>query len=159
MALAGIIMLLKSFAVIDVSSVMIFSILFIIYGFASVYISLARHLRGRLFMGTVLFLFGIILFVVHYYEFPGIGIIIFPSILFMLGAGFMMLYIDEAENRVFLIASAILIISSLIYIFFARHFAFFQFTYLISELVLDFYPVFIILLGISLLVRTRQAGR
>jgi hypothetical protein len=119
MVLAGIIMLLKSFAVIDVSSVMIFSILFIVYGFASVYISLARHLRGRLFMGTVLFLFGIILLVVHYYEFPGIGIIIFPSILFMLGAGFMMLYIDEAENRAFLIASAILIISSLIYIFFA----------------------------------------
>jgi hypothetical protein len=88
---------------------------FVFYGISSVYLFMGKNKKFRLFLGTVVFLIGIIFFILNNFDITSLSRIIFPSIILMLGIGCLMLYIDNTDDKIILYASLILILIGLVY--------------------------------------------
>ncbi|MEI7812188.1 MAG: hypothetical protein WCJ01_07155 [Ignavibacteria bacterium] len=146
---------LKFFGIITVSLTLVISCVFLIFGLFSVYLTIDTHQRAELFLGTAIFLTGIVLFVTQHFSIIQPGMLVFPSVLFILGAGFLMLFINNRLNIVFLSASLILIASSILSMFLVRRFTIFDFPNRIAAGISDYYPVFIILSGVYYLLKRR----
>ena len=54
---------------------------FIFYGISSVYLSMGKDKKFRVFLGTVVFLIGIIFFVLNNFDITNLSRIIFPSVI------------------------------------------------------------------------------
>jgi hypothetical protein len=119
---------------------------FIFYGISSVYLSLGRDKKFRIFLGTVVFLIGIILFVLNNFDINNISKIIFPSILFILGIGFLMLYLDNINDKAMLYISLIFILTALVYSITIGSMKLGLFIYSIHHVILKYWIVAIIAL-------------
>jgi len=145
--------------IIDISLVLLSAWLLMIYGFASVLVSLGSQRKGYLFISTVIFLVGIVLYISNQYMFLNPKALIFPSSLFIIGSAFLMLFIDDSSDKVFLYASGVLIFFALISVWFTRSFGIMKFVNSLSSIIIDYSPVFIILIGISILVSRKKNNR
>lgn len=148
--------ILKLFGIITVSTGKIISYAFLLYGIVSVYLTMGTHRRAGLFLGTSIFLTGVVLFIIEYFDIIQPGILILPSLLFIVGIGFLMLYFDDFSNRVFLYTSVILVGFSVLSAFLTRKVPAFSFAGRIASGLMDYYPVFIILLGIYILLNRKR---
>lgn len=148
--------ILKLFGVIALSTGKIIAYAFLLYGIVSVYLTMGTHRRGGLFLGTAIFLTGVVLFIVEYFDIIQPGILVLPALLFIIGIGFLMLFFDDFTNRVFLYTSGVLVFFSILSAFLTRRFPMFGFANRISSGLLDYYPVFIILLGIYILLNRKR---
>lgn len=92
---------LKLFGIITLSTGKIISYAFLLYGIVSVHLTLGTHRRAGLFLGTSIFLTGVVLFIVEYFDIIQPGVLVLPSLLFIVGIGFLMLFFDDFSNRVF----------------------------------------------------------
>lgn len=147
---------LKLTGVIAVSLTLVIAYAFLIYGIVSVFVSMGTHQRAGLFLGTAIFLTGVVLFVVENFTIIQPDILIFPSILFISGAGFLMLFLDDRLNKVFLYSSVILIPLSIISMLFIKRFTVFGLANRLASGLADYYPIFIILLGVYLLLNRKS---
>jgi len=86
----------------------------IFYGINLVYTSFGQSRATILFMGSSLFLVGLLLFLLNNFSFADPGEIIFPSILFIVGINFLMLFLDNPDRRKYLAVSVTSIISGII---------------------------------------------
>ncbi|HUX60029.1 MAG TPA: hypothetical protein VMV32_01855, partial [Ignavibacteriaceae bacterium] len=66
------------------------------------------------FLGTVIFLSGIILFVTNNFDFYKISGILLPSVFLIIGVGFLMLFIDNPAEKTVLTLAVIFIVFGLI---------------------------------------------
>lgn len=148
--------ILKLFGIITLSTGKIISYAFLLYGIVSVYLTLGTHRRAGLFLGTSIFLTGVVLFIIAYFDIIQPGVLVLPSLLFILGIGFLMLFFDDYSNRVFLYTSGILVFFSLLSAFLTRRVPAFGFAGRIASGLLDYYPVFIILLGVYILLNRKR---
>lgn len=98
--------LLRIFGIIDYSLTVISGYVLIFYGFTQAYSSFGRGEKAALFGGTVLFLAGIILFLSGSIDFPSPARMVIPSFMFIMGAGFLILFVDDYHNIILLIVSA-----------------------------------------------------
>lgn len=111
MAILVILILLNITGIAELSVVEIAGVGCIFYGSGNVYFAFGRNRRALLFTGTFIFLIGIVLFLSAYFDFPRPFSIVVPSFMFMTGAGFLMLFIDDLYNIILLIiAGAFLIL-------------------------------------------------
>jgi hypothetical protein len=147
---------LKFFGIITTSTGKLVSYAFLLYGIVSVYMTMGTHRRAGLFLGTAIFLTGVVLFIIEYFDIIQPGILVLPSLLFIVGAGFLMLFFDDYSNRVFLYTSAILVFFSFLSAFLTRRVPLFGFAGRIASELLDYYPVFIILLGVYILLNRKR---
>ena len=104
---------LKLLGVIDVQSTELLGYAMIFYGINLVYISFGKKERGILFTGTSLFLIGLLLFLTNHFEFLNEREIIFPSILFIAGISFLMIFFDDTSKKNFFLISATLIFAAI----------------------------------------------
>lgn len=105
---------LKLLGIIDVENTELIGYAMIFYGINLVYISFGKKQNGILFTGTTLFLIGLLLFLTNNFEFINDNEIIFPSMLFILGISFLMLFLDNIHKKNFLLVSVTFILSALI---------------------------------------------
>lgn len=147
---------LKLFGIITVSTGKVISYAFLLYGIVSVYLTMGTHRRAGLFLGTSIFLTGVVLFIIEHFDIIQPGILILPSLLFIVGIGFLMLFLDDFSNRVFLYTSAILVGCSVLSAMLTRRVPFFGFAGRITSGLLDYYPVFLILLGVYILLNRKR---
>lgn len=152
----GIFFLLRFFEIINTPFTLIASYVFIFYGIADVYFSFGTGYRGRLFFASIIFLSGIMMFVINNYEILYPSSAIFPSILFITGAGFLILFIDNMNEKIFLYSGIFLTLISLLSITFLKDSAIIQTANNISMLVLDYWPVFVLLFGINILLMRKR---
>ena len=103
---------LKLVGVIDVQSIELIGYAMLFYGINLVYTTFGKRERGVLFAGTSLFLIGLLIFFTNHFEFLNEREIIFPSILFIAGIGFLMLFFDDTSRKNFFFISAILIFAA-----------------------------------------------
>lgn len=148
--------LLTYFGVIDVDVHDILSFGLMSYGIVSVYFALGTHRRGHLFISTILFMLGVIIYVVNHYNFINPNSVILPAMLFITASGFLMLYIDESNNRVFLISAIVLLAAFGFYIWLGRNIRIFSFANTVAGVLLDYYPFVIILVGIIILLNRKR---
>jgi len=127
-------LLLRLFDVITISASELLSYVFCIYGIALVYISFGKKKKLDLFVGTTTFLAGVLLFTTNKFDFFNTRYLIAPAVLFILGSGGLMVYIDDlSDKKIFFI--------SLAFILFA-----FAFTFVLGSLKFSnfFYTIFYI---------------
>jgi len=104
---------LKLIGIIDVESTELLGYAMIFYGINLVYVSFGKKELGILFTGTSLFLIGLLVFLTNHFEFINEKEIIFPSILFIAGIGFLMLFFDDTSKKNFFLISATLIFAAI----------------------------------------------
>ncbi|MDR3625859.1 MAG: hypothetical protein P4L45_03455 [Ignavibacteriaceae bacterium] len=107
--------ILKITGLLRVNNEEILAYTFILYGIGSVYLSLGKDKKFRIFLGTAAFLVGIIFFIINNFDIISISKIIFPSIILILGIACLMLYIDNTNDKTILYISLFFILSGLIY--------------------------------------------
>lgn len=144
------------FGIIDIPLVLITAIIFMVYGLASVIAAIGSQRKAFLFFSTVVFLIGILLYVTNQYLFMNSKALLFPSGLFIIGSAFLMLFIDDSTNKIFLYTSGILIFFSFISIWIARSLGIMNFINSFSSIILDYSPIFLILIGITILINRKK---
>lgn len=102
-------LLLKFFGLISISSGEIFSYALIFYGISDVYLSLGRNRKYSLFFGTIFFLTGILIYVLNNFLVFWRPTLLFPTLLFIPGIAYLMLYLDNSSNKKFIVIGTILV--------------------------------------------------
>ena len=103
------------FGVIDLDNLEIFSYSLMFYGISSVYISMGKNRKLQLFVGTSVFLTGIVLFLVSDFEIFNSSRLLFPSIILILGISCFMLFLDNTGDKAILFISLIFLLLGSVY--------------------------------------------
>ena len=136
--------LLKAFGIISIENAEILSYALICYGVSSVFLSFGASRRGRLFTGTIIFLVGIILFIRNHFAFIDDSAIILPSVFYILGISFLIIYIDELNHKVPLYAALIFIITGIILTYFGGSPGFITFVNAVPEIFIRALPFLVL---------------
>lgn len=150
---------LRFTGIIDVPLILLSAWILMVYGFTAVLVTLGTQRKGFLFISTSMFMTGVVLYVSHNYMFLNPNALVFPSSLFIIGSGFLMLFIDDTTSKIFLYSSGILIFFAFISIWLSRSFGIMRFVTTLSSIVIDYSPVFLILIGISILMNRKKNNR
>jgi len=76
-----------------------------------VYKYMGAEKDGLLFIGSSMFLTGLMLFILNYYNFPNPGDLIFSAVLFIISINFILLFINRPKNLTFIYLGAIFFIA------------------------------------------------
>jgi hypothetical protein len=149
--------ILKLFGVISIESTELIGYALIFYGISLVYSSFGQNRMGVLFTGSSLFLVGFLLYLLSNFNFTDKKDIIFPSVLFILGINFLMLFFNEPIRKNFLAIAATLIFSSIIVTILHGSITFQSFFSTISEIIIKYWPV--LLVAVALLIIIHRDGK
>ena len=147
------VILLKLIGLISASFTELASYALIFYGIGTVYLSMGKNKKNLLFVGAAAFLVGIELFITSNYDFLRISHIVLPSIFFILGTAFLVLFIDDLSNKLLLIISIIFLVSSLFFFTKLGTFNLSNFVTATISISRKYWPVLIIITAIILLLR------
>ncbi len=146
---AGISQLLNTINLVDVELSLIYTYLFIIYGFVLVAVNLGKDSPGIVFLGTNSFLLGTFLFVTKYFEIIRPYRIPNYSLFFAIGSGFILLFLDNLSEYRFLwialICYSIFGVTSIYY----EEWSVLFWTGRFENILYDYWPVFLILGGLG----------
>jgi hypothetical protein len=148
--------LLKLVGLINSSFTELGSYALIFYGVSTVYISMGKNKRNLLFVGTAAFLIGVELFITSNYDFLRVSHLVLPSIFFVLGAAFLILFFDDFTNKLLLIVSLIFLISAAYFFSRLGTFNFSDFIKSSLNISLKYWPVFIIIAALILLLNKEK---
>jgi hypothetical protein len=143
---------LKLLGVIDVQSTELLGYAMIFYGINLVYISFGKKERGILFTGTSLFLIGLLLFLTNHFEFLNEREIIFPSILFIAGISFLMIFFDDTSRKNFFLISATLIFAAITVTALLGNLTVGLFFNSIIKITVKYWPVALITIGLIIIL-------
>jgi hypothetical protein len=142
--------------IIDIGNTELLGYVLIFYGIGQTYLSIGKNRNGYLFAGTFLFLTGIFLFIVNNFEFNSTKELIFPSLLFITGICFLILFIDNSTKKNFLILSVTLIFTGLMVTIFVGTPSFSAFFRAVLTVALKYWLVILIVLGIILILHREE---
>lgn len=148
--------LLKIIGVIDTSVSEILGYLFIFYGISLVYLSFGKKRKLALFFGSVLFLTGIVLYLINNFDFYNPAVLVYPSFFFISGISLFLLFIDDHSSKLNLILSIILFIMGFIYVSVAGSFSLPNFFYSLINITLNYWPILLIVGGIIFLLNRER---
>lgn len=145
--------LLKLVGILNISFTELAGYALIFYGLGTVYVSMGKNKKHLLFIGAVSFLIGVELFITSNYDFLNLSNIVLPSIFFILGTAFLVLFIDDLSNRLLLMIAIIFLISG--FFFFTKLGTFNVSDFLKSTLSISitYWPVIIIITALILLLK------
>lgn len=152
----GIFYLLRFLTIINAPITELISYVFILYGIVTVYFSLGTGFRGRLFFASIVFLSGVMMYVINNYEILKPSSAIFASILFITGSSFVILFIDNTKEKTFLYSGLLLLIISYSAATVFKNYEIIKAANSLSNLVLDYWPVFLLLFGINILIMRKR---
>lgn len=124
------------------------------FGFSIFYIGRIRPIL--LFISSVIFLMGIFMLILNSFVFTNESLAYFPASLFILGAGFLIIYIDNEIKKRFAYAAVVFFILSAVIFFLNRNFTPADFFSSLFTLLLDQWLIFSLII---LLLFTFLANR
>jgi len=142
----------ESFAIVTINNALFIGMLLIIYGLVIVILNLGKNHFVKVFFSAILFYIGILLTVVNLFEILDKGKIIFPSLLFILGGGFFMLFLDNPKEKIFLLTSIILFVISIVVIKFFMAFWFVLVANQLGDTLIQNWQILVFFLGIGFLL-------
>lgn len=128
------------------------------YGIATVYVSMGKSKRTMLFIGSVAFLMGVILFTTSNYDFIKLPNIVLPSIFFILATAFLVLFIDETANKLLLIISVIFFVTGIFFFTKLADFNVGDFLKSALRITISYWPIVVIVTAIILLLKKNSRG-
>jgi len=123
-------------------------------GISIVLISFGNDKKGILFSGTIIFLLGLIFFILNNFDFDQTNNLMIPAFLFILGTGFFVLFLDGFSNKKNLILSALFWLTGFIFILFLGEFSISTFTASLKDVAFSFWTVILLVVGAFLLLKT-----
>ncbi len=106
---------LKYFGLAQYDNLELLAVIFVAYGSGTVYNTIGQNKKFSLFVGTSAFLSGIVFFLIGKQQIFNSSGILFPSILFILGIGCLMLFFDNTADKSLLIIAAVFMVLGIIY--------------------------------------------
>jgi hypothetical protein len=146
-------MLLRTINIITLDPTELYGYGFILYGIATVYTTFGEGNKFLLFLGSVLFLLGIIISLPAHFEIVGLSNMYVPSAVLIAGISLFVVYFDNTENNTILIASLILLIAGVVLIFLLREIQFLVFLESIPDFIAVYWPILLIVSGITFILR------
>ena len=107
------IILLRMIGIIHIANGELFGYALIIYGLSLFYTSFIERKKTLLFLGSVLFLSGLLLFLLENFEFANINQLLLPSAAFILSISSFMVYISDTVKKLPLYISVILLAAAI----------------------------------------------
>jgi hypothetical protein len=154
--IVGVLSLLRYFGIVSLSNEQLFGTAIIFYSLPTVYITLENGRREKLVWATVLFCLGVIFIVKSYFEILDTRGIVFASILFASGAAFMLLFIENIKEKIFLISALLLILLSYLSVTFFKKLGLFETVNKLGNLFEVFWPIVLMILGIALFLNRKR---
>lgn len=148
----------KLIGVIEFSYLEICGYALVFYGIGTVYDSMGKNKRTMLFIGSVAFLAGVILFITSNYDFVKLTNMVLPSIFFILGTAFLILFIDDFANKLLLIISAIFFVSGIFFFNRLANFDAGDFFISAASITIRYWPIVVIVTAIILLLKKNNRG-
>lgn len=148
--------LLNAFGITSLKNGEILSYALAFYGLGLVFISFGTARRGSLFLGTIVFLVGIVIFIRNHYSFEDNSKVIIPSIFLILGISFFMLFLDETSHRVLLYVAIVFSIVGLLFTILSGSPGIITFFKAIPEIILKVLPLLIIAVLLIVLLRSNR---
>lgn len=153
--IGGLIYLSKSFGF-ALSAEEVFGIALIFYGITTVYLSLNNGNRSQLLLAAVLFFVGIIFIVKSRFDLVDVRGLVFTSILFTGGAAFLILFIENVKEKIFLYTAILLMLLGYASTNIFKQFGVLQTANKIANAVDNFWPVILILFGLSVFLKRKK---
>ena len=152
----GIAYSLTLLGLIKISDAGFFSYALPVYGIVAVYYSFNTNRKAFLFFSTAVFMAGILFYVLeNFYMLNSIPVIL-PSIIFILGSCFLILYLENFSNKIFLYSAVTLIFFSTAFVLLSRFFFIRRALTVLGNVFLDYFPVLIIVIGIMILTKIKK---
>jgi hypothetical protein len=149
--LSGFLIFLKFVSVVQTSETLIFGISFSVISPFYLYFSFEREEKGGLIISTFLFLLGVILLAVYFFEILDVIPIILPSVFFIAGGIFLMMFVDNPKVKAFLV-STIVLFMLVVFTLLAPNLTFINILNHTSFTILNYWEILLIFLGLGMLV-------
>jgi len=154
--LFGLISLFKVIGLFDISHYIITGCTLALYGFLSVIFNLGTSKKGLLFLGSTLFLIGLLFVFSELYQIIQKENLFLTLFLFVLGSGFFILFVDNPKERQFLILSGMFFVSATFTDAFVDALGSFSLLANFGIILLGYWPVFLVLMGLAILVSRKR---
>lgn len=148
----GLVLLLDKLNVINIAFSTVFWPVMTLVGLVTAASGYSRNRRGKIFGGTILFLYSLYFFLrsQDFIEFR--GHLFLPATFFIIGVGFLMMYLQNFRDWY-------LLIPALIFAGVGAAFILAEFGYLywwdVSMALADYWPVILIVIGLAILLKRR----
>ncbi len=135
-------MMLKLFGIVYFDNYELLAYTFMLYGLSTVFVSMGLNKKIRLFFGSASFFTGIVFFMIENFDIINPSVLVFPSVLFIIGLSCLMLFIDNTSDTALILVSIIFIVLGFIYLAGASTFAIGTFFKSIYGIAVGHWPVF-----------------
>ena len=149
------IFLLSTFNIISVAITDILAYSLLVIGVALVYTETIRQNRPSVFIGSIIFLFGVYFLITENFNLNISDAVYVPIILIFGGSGLLMLYISTSTHKIFLLISIILLTAGITLIIANSHWGLMSFFLSILPVLNFLWPVMIIFLLLIFLMRVK----
>jgi hypothetical protein len=147
--------LLSAFNIISIALTEILAYSLLVIGVALVYTETIRQNRPSVFLGSIIFLFGVYFLITENFNLNFSDAVYVPIILIFGGSGLLMLYISTSTHRIFLFISIIFLSAGITLIIVNSHWGLKSFFLSILSVLNFFWPVMIIFLILIFLMRVK----
>ncbi|MCH7973411.1 MAG: hypothetical protein IIB07_03765 [Bacteroidetes bacterium] len=121
-------------------------------GISIVLISFGNNKKTALFSGTIIFLLGLIFFILNNFDFEQTNNLIIPAFLFILGTGFFILFLDNFSNKKNLILFILFWITGFVFTLFSGEFNISTFSTSLKDVAFSFWTIILLVVGAFLLL-------
>jgi len=125
----------------------------IFYGIATVYTSFGGRNKFLIFIGSVIFLSGIVISLPAHFDFIRPLNIFIPSSVLITGISLFIVYLDDTDSKSILFASLILLAAGLLFIIAARQIQIPVFGESILKVIEVYWPVLLVISGITIILK------
>lgn len=146
----GVFTLLSYYHVITFPISSIIAFVFIFYSLPTTFLSLNSSKYDQLSFSILIFMLGIIFFVISNFEIINTRGLVFTSVLFIGGTIFLVLFIDNSKTKAFLFAALYLLIFGILSITYLGKIGVLDYANKAAEIAEDFWPVLLIILGLNI---------
>jgi hypothetical protein len=147
--------LLSVFSIISIALTDILAYSLLVIGVALVYTETIRQNRPSVFLGSIIFLFGVYFLITENFNLNISDAVYVPIILIFGGSGLLMLYISTSTHKIFLLISIIFLTAGITLIIANSHWGVSSFFLSILPVLNFFLPVMIISLLLIFLMRVK----
>jgi len=147
--------LLSVFNILSIVFTDILAYSLLVIGVALVYTETIRQNRPSVFLGSIIFLFGVYFLITENFNLNISDAVYVPIILIFGGSGLLMLYISTSTHKIFLLISIILLTAGITLIIANSHWGLMSFFLSILPVLNFLWPVLIIFLLLIFLMRVK----
>ena len=154
--LYGVLLLLRNSNLLNISIETVTGYVFLLYGVITFYQVFNNERREILIFVTILFLVGIELLVKANIEIYDARGFVLTSVLFLSGSVFLVLFLENTKEKIFVISGIILIVLSYLTITTFKKLGVFDLANKIANLFEFFWPVVLLIFGISVFINRKK---